>query len=70
MSLNKGHAATEVRNITRSCEVSTKVGVFMSTQPIFIDLAHCPTSGSSELSHACQDTAIQTVGSAIMQPSL
>ena len=42
-----GHAATEVRNITQSREVSTKVGVFMSTQPILIDLAHCPTSGCS-----------------------
>ena len=42
----------------------------MSMQPIFIDLAHRPTSGCLELSHACQDTAIQPVGSAITQPLL
>ena len=39
----------------------------MSTQPVFnIDLAHRPTSGCSEVSHACQDTAIQPVGSAVL----
>ena len=70
MSLNKGHAATEVRNITISRKVSTKVHVFMNIQPVFIDLVHRPTSECSEVSHACQDTAIQPVGSAVMQPSL
>ena len=45
-SLNKGHTATEVRNITHSREVSTKVGVYMSTQPIFIHLAHRPTQNA------------------------
>ena len=34
----------------------------MSMQPVFIDLAHHPTSGCSEVSHACQDTAIKPVG--------
>jgi len=70
MGLNKEHSAMEVRNITRSHEASTKVHVFMSTQPVCIDLAHCLTSGCSEVCHACQDTAIQPVGHAIMQPSL
>ena len=43
--------------MTRSLEASTKFRVCMSTQPVFIDLAHRPTSGCLEVSHACQDTA-------------
>ena len=44
MSLNKECAATEVRDITRSRKTSTKVRVFMSTQPVFIDLVLTPSS--------------------------
>ena len=40
--------------------------VFMSTQPVYIDLVYRPTSGRSEVSHACQGTALQPVGSAVM----
>ena len=60
----------EVCVITRSREASTKFCVFMSMQPVFIDLAHRPTSGCSEVFHACQDKAIQPLRSAVMQPSL
>ena len=41
--------------------------VFCEHAACFYDLAHCPTSGSSEVSHACQDTAIQPVGRALTQ---
>ena len=36
-------------NITHSCEASTKFCVFMSMQPVYIDLVHRPTSGCSEV---------------------
>ena len=60
----------QVRNITHSHEASTKFCVFMSMQPVYIDLVHRPTSGCSEVCHACQDTAIQPLCSAVTQPSL
>ena len=44
-SLNKENAATEIRGITPGRETSTKVHVFMSMQPVFIDLVHRPPSG-------------------------
>ena len=48
----------EVRVITHSHEASTKVRVFCEHAACFYDLADCPTSGCSEVSHGCQDTAI------------
>ena len=68
--MSKEHAAIEVCNITCSHEASTKVRVFVSMQPVFIDLANHPTSGCSEVRYACQHTAIQPVGSAVTQLSL
>ena len=60
----------EVCNITHIYEASTKFYVFMSMKPVYVDLVHRPSSGCSEVCHACQDTAIQPLRSAVTQPSL
>ena len=55
--LNKEHAASLLRRYTivhTVVRLSQKSCVFMSMQPVFIDLAHCPTSGCLEVSYACQ----------------
>ena len=61
----------EVRVITHSREASTKVHVFMSTQPVFIHLVHRPTSGMLR-GKSCMSgySYIQPVGSAVTQLSL
>ena len=48
--LNKEHNATEVRDITRSREASTKSLCFDEHEACFIDLAHRSDSGCSEVS--------------------
>ena len=55
--LNKEHAASLLRMymiVHTVVRLAQKSRVFMSMQPVFIDLAHCPTSGYLEVSYACQ----------------